>query len=948
MTRTSQIFSRLALNAFASRAKWIAAAGLAGGLVFSFVGCAGSGSSSSGQATHASISAGGGANSLSAIGNAAVVAPTFQVNGARVGVVGQPLSLSLASPPSVTVEQVVWNFGDGSPVVTVDATASGASSSAGGASPATGASPAANASPTNAASPATSASASATSVNPATAAPVQHSYSTAGVYTLTVAISDSSGATHDLSYQLNVLASTDAMASCAAQVVLQVPDVASMGQASAMSVVIPACLSSHVLAVQWDFGDQSTLFIGSNATHSYALSGVYDVIVRVFSTSSSDSAYLTLNAPIEVVNPATASPVPTPTPTPLACPTVGGTRTSLSSSTTSQTVSCGVDGHQTSTYQTQTVEQCEVQNGQLLWVVVSTSQVLAQAGSCTGQSCVLSDGSHMPDQSTRAFYSSSLPSESCSSVAQSRVCNNGVLSGSSSFGQLTCASGCGSFGVSGTVQTGVVAGQSSVAVQCAFGETGIVNVFQQLNDQTCSDGAIVVSNARPGAELSAGACPVYQWAASGTWSSCSADCGGTQSELFNCVDQNGVVAPSARCSATAAMPVVTQVCDGNPQNVATVSATTTTESGSGMTLSCPAKQIGVVVQTRNVTTQTSYACVNHSVQAIGTTTTNGAWQTESYCRDYVAHRCSQDSLSTPEAESRYKWMMACKDKVPAIHDFLNEFANVAASGDDTISSGARRLYPTFMNADDAPESVWRAPTVATASCAAPAGVYVAAVCLSSCATPEQQIIVEAEDQLRDRLNDRDDSRHRWLSIPFLEAVQSNRKFVATLASVDRDDHGDHSPRTEGDLSVRAGDTARARHVQQWVSELFDTDHEVLNFHMRSGGSIRVTPNHALVSADGRVKLASEFIVGDQLLPVHLLKQDDSRMGQHDRGDEIVSIAPEHVFGQVYNVFVDSADPSENIVAINGYWAGTAFFQNEGARTLNRQLRRGRLLWRVFE
>jgi hypothetical protein len=50
---------------------------------------------------------------------------------------------------------------------------------------------------------------------------------------------------------------------------------------------------------------------------------------------------------------------------------------------------------------------------------------------------------------------------------------------------------------------------------------------------------------------------------------------------------------------------------------------------------------------------------------------------------------------------------------------------------------------------------------------------------------------------------------------------------------------------------------------------------------------------------------------------------------------------------VYNVFVQSADLHQNIVITNGYLNGTAFYQNEGAQFMNREVLRKRLTQAVF-
>jgi len=197
--------------------------------------------------------------------------------------------------------------------------------------------------------------------------------------------------------------------------------------------------------------------------------------------------------------------------------------------------------------------------------------------------------------------------------------------------------------------------------------------------------------------------------------------------------------------------------------------------------------------------------------------------------------------------------------------------------------------------------------VKTASCVVPEAAYVAGVCLSSCATPEQEILAQVSKEARIR------------RVPFLDAVNGNLPVVATL-------------RSEAPMNSRALKTTK---VEQWVSEMMDTEHEIRHFKTASGGELRVTPNHPVIAEDGTVKLASDFKVGDNLV----------KFG--GSADRIVSIDEEKYFGKVYNLFVKSANLQENVVVTGGYLNGTAFFQNEGAANMNREILRKNLTRGVF-
>ena len=245
----------------------------------------------------------------------------------------------------------------------------------------------------------------------------------------------------------------------------------------------------------------------------------------------------------------------------------------------------------------------------------------------------------------------------------------------------------------------------------------------------------------------------------------------------------------------------------------------------------------------------------------------------------MAYRCSQDSLDNAHAVERYKWMLKCESTVPVIKEFLDNFSSVKGSNKYTIDAKARVLYPTFMIHSDGKEKVWIAPTSSQASCVVPANIFVAAVCVSSCATPEQQILVEANAQLK---------KMKYTS--FIDALTEKTAKVGTLT-------------TESNINTK---TVRATEVDQWVTEMIDTEHDILEFHMKSGRSIRLTPNHPIVAQDGSVHVAETFKVGDHL---------DQLGGVLD---PITSINGTKYFGKVYNLFVKSADPLHTIVVTNGY------------------------------
>jgi len=809
------------------------------------------------------------AESTTQVAYKTVVTDGLAINGPALGMAEQMASFTLVLPVGVTATSAQWSFGDNTPDVS-------------GLSPQT------------------------------------HTYMVAGTYTVSVNVQLASGDNSIVMHTIQVIPPTDGM-ECVVDLAISGPTQVTVNTAAAMSIYVPPCLSWQVRIVRWNFGDATTIATGFNIQHTYTRTGTFNLTVGLYS-SATGAAILTLTRQITVVDPT----APPPPPDPNACTTVGEQR-SKEGSTFTEIVTCGVGGQRTDTFKNVTVEACTLESGVKRWTEVSTTKTLVNQGTCEGESCELPEGAmsgmdviamdlqlingkyYLMSGTSKTFYSSLLPDGTCSDISQVRTCSNGVLSGDSAFTFLSCQNGCAGFGTHGTSKTDVVTGEVSVQKTCSFGETGFFDIFNQVSDQICQNGVIVTSNTHQGSIKSAGLCPTYSWASTDTYTSCSADCGGEQSLLYECRSSEGGVVSADRCSGAA--PVVIRLCDGNPDAVRRSEVSVVTEDA-GSSVRCPANQIGVKVSKRDVTTTLNYACIEHQVAQESETVTYGPWVTEEYCRDYVPHRCSQDSLGKKDSVGRFAWMMKCKERVPVIKEFLENFATYQGAtirGDALLLNG-HEIYPTFMDRAYKPERPWIAPVMASYGCNVPASVYIAAVCVASCSTPEQLIMAQAE------------ANDKLAYVPFIEAWQKNMKFVATLQS-------------QSNMSSK--DVTKTQ-VENWITEVEDTDHEILEFQMKSGGHLRVTPNHPLVTDEGTMRLASDFKVGENLI----------RLG--GGRDSISSITKVSYYGKVYNLFVKSSELHKNIVITNGYLNGTAYFQNDGAQHLNKRLFRGALIRGVLE
>ncbi len=802
------------------------------------------------------------ASSVQAIGATSYKVAGPKINAQQVGMVNNDIPFALNIPAGASVASAQWSFGDGTAVVNG-------------------------------------------------VGPLNHRYSRAGIYQVQVSVLDANQNEMVVNHTLNVVGFMDGM-TCLPELLLITPEVATVGVPVDLRVNVPGCLSRTISSIQWNYGDNSANGAGANVQHKYNSSGQVVVTVQIMTPSSPNRAWVTLSQVIDVVPAPTPTPTPVPSATPSSTPVpaiceVGATRETVGANYT-RDVACGRDGKKSVVYRDRIAEVCQFRGEAAQWVQSSSSPEVVSEGACLGQSCQLPDGSSLVDGGSKILYSTQTPTGSCDTVAQSRVCSNGVLGGSTTQIHAVCRNGCGDFGADGSVKIGVVVGDSRVALACAFGEEAY-SVYNQIADQTCQSGVVVTSNQRQGALKSEGACPTYAWVPSENWTACSANCGGSQARIFDCRDSKGSPAPSERCGAM--QPNETRICDGNPEAVRRSESSTVQESAGGTHL-CPADQIGVTISKRDVTTTTIYACIDHQVQQESQNVSHGEWVSESYCRDYTAYRCSQDSLTNNEAKGRFQWMIKCQDNSPVIKEFLTQFAGVTLKGPAKdnfvakIDGKSRILYPTFMNAATNPEKVWKAPKAESASCDVPPMAYVAGVCVSSCATPDQELLAQAEANMKLRY------------VSFIEALTQKYKFAATLSG--------------GSMSSRKTDRTA---VDSWVTEMVDSEHDIRVFTMESGRSLRLTMNHPVVTAQGSIKLAQDFRVGESLV----------QLG--GELDEIVSINDVKYVGKVYNLFVKSADPLKNIVVTNGYLNGTAYFQNEGAKDVNRLLLRNKLIKGVF-
>lgn len=734
-------------------------------------------------------------------------------------------------------------------------------------------------------------------------------YRTPGTYRVVARVTEASGRVTDLLHDINVIDFFEDL-TCAPATILTGPSVAEAGTPVEYVLSLPPCMIPAVSGVSWTLDGQpltsTTTRVSVTFPRPTGEAALNLVSVHIQAPNYSSDTFLRLSMQVLVLPPApTPTTVPSPTPTevpdPLACSVLGEKREVLGEMT-EKSVSCGFEGTRKDQVRRVDNQECQSSDGKQRWISVSTEERVVSEGSCEGQSCRLPSGEVLKDGQSKIMYTTDLPSGSCESVSETRTCQNGTLIGNSAATQLVCFNGCGDLGPHGS-QRVITTGEEQVPLQCGFGETGYFDIYNSIGDQICRDGAVSVENGRRGDLKTKGVCPTYRWVPTDSWTTCTANCGGQQDRIYSCVSSTGEVADSARCGGEA--PKETRLCDGNPEAVRSEKRETSTEEV-GSSQSCPKNQVGVVYQKRDVTQVEVFGCKDHSVQKIESRIEYSEWRTESYCRDYVAHRCSHDSLDLAASAGRYKWMVKCAPSQPVIDEFLKRFGDMTVSGRSFGGSG-RTLYATFMDSATTPHSVWKAPRKESDPCDMPKTVYVAGVCVASCSTPEQPIMAYANDG-------KGGSDRQASYLPFIDAYSSNARYVSSLKTADMGSKEIHRTR-----------------VDQWVTEMIDGVHDMREFVMESGRTLKVTPNHPLVAQDGTMKLAEDFSVGESLIELG---------GKRDR---IRAINKFEHFGKVYNLFVKSNSLQHNVVITNGYLNGTAFYQNDGAKFLNRHLLRQRLV-----
>jgi hypothetical protein len=211
---------------------------------------------------------------------------------------------------------------------------------------------------------------------------------------------------------------------------------------------------------------------------------------------------------------------------------------------------------------------------------------------------------------------------------------------------------------------------------------------------------------------------------------------------------------------------------------------------------------------------------------------------------------------------------------------------------------ARPLYPTFDSGGTMlfPPTNLSACTLFTDAARTiplpPTSFFtVLAYCESSCYTPDQSVRFSTGD------------------VNIVEAFNALRNDVVTLST----DATIDNPRTE------------VSPVYSYTRELRDAEHPIFKLSTASGGSLSVTNEHPVMIDKGKLVKAEKLREGDKIL-----RADGTP-------DEIIDIEKTTFFGKVYNLKPTATEHVRNVLIAQGFLVGSARFQNDDIKYVNRAL-----------
>jgi hypothetical protein len=256
----------------------------------------------------------------------------------------------------------------------------------------------------------------------------------------------------------------------------------------------------------------------------------------------------------------------------------------------------------------------------------------------------------------------------------------------------------------------------------------------------------------------------------------------------------------------------------------------------------------------------------------------------------VRQRCTEESLNNDQALGRVQWGLRCK-LIPRA--YYEHAINSRYYPRIWYPVGTRKNPTTLLN------EYKDMPTTKYASCDKIENYQLSGQCLSSCYTPDQELLfAEGEMTIYDAFTNR----------------------VQKIVTLSDDATFEQLDKTERDIFT-------------WVVSIKDIEHDILVVNTENG-QLKVTPNHPLVLSDGKMVTAGALQVGQSLI--------------REDGDfaKITSINQIKYYGKVYNVEPDATDENGqqimngHVLIAQGFLSGSNFYQNsDEAKYMNQYLLR---------
>ncbi len=252
-----------------------------------------------------------------------------------------------------------------------------------------------------------------------------------------------------------------------------------------------------------------------------------------------------------------------------------------------------------------------------------------------------------------------------------------------------------------------------------------------------------------------------------------------------------------------------------------------------------------------------------------------------------------DWLDVPQAKQRIDWAISCGHIAPTSRKLFETYLDADTLDrmpypKDASGNFTKLSYPTFAHRNAAAgHPIWK-PDLST--CDMPDDVFFLGLCTTGCYEPDQVVLFEGG----------------YKTLP--EVAQSSEK--GRLFVVSEGSGFDNVEYTTKDISY-------------FTADVRDSKQTIVTFQMASGGQLKVTQNHPLVTGTGFIKEASLVQVGDHLVLAN---------GQLD---PIVERSEHEYSGKVWNVAPKSNSEQNNIVVAQGYLNGSARYQDGSVKDLNR-------------